>query len=128
MTNARRSNRKSVTGLTVSNITALSEFTVISKIGTLMDASSTGFLLHVERKDLIPKLLKTGLDISALEGEFVVIRLKEMDLEIDGTVTRTRHIGRGVFEVAIDFSDEAPEYWRECLVDLLPVDGEIDEP
>ena len=91
-----------------------------------MDASSTGFLLHVDRKDLIPKLLRSGMDISALEGEFVVIRLKEMDLEIDGTVTRTRHIGRGIFEVAIDFSDEAPEYWRECLMDLLPAPGEID--
>jgi hypothetical protein len=35
-------------------------------------------------------------------------------------------LGKKGFYVAIDYSEEAPEYWRECLMDLLPNPGELD--
>ena len=48
-----------------------------------------------------------------------------MNLDLDGRVVRASHIGRGAFEIALEFSEDIPEYWRECLVDLLPEPGEI---
>jgi hypothetical protein len=123
----RVANRKSIGGITVENVTAISKFSAISKIGTLVDASSSGLLLIIDRKDLIPKTLRESLSLDQLLGEHVMMRIAEMNLDIDGYVSRSRHIGKGMFELAIDFSLDAPEYWRECLVDLLPSPGEMSD-
>ena len=112
--------RKELAALKVKNLTALDPFTVLAKIGNLVDVSSTGILLLIGRRDLIPKNLRTNLSLASIEGEKVCFRIEEMDLELDGTIARTRYIGDEMFEVAVDFSDNAPEYWRECLVELLP--------
>jgi hypothetical protein len=120
----RAAPRKQVNGLHVKNLTALDHFSVIARSALLVDISSSGLLLHVDRKHLVPKSLRENLTLQTLEGEHIMLQIKEMDLEIDGKVARTRMIGKGVFEVAVDFSAEAPEYWRECLVDLMPDDEE----
>ncbi|HEX4924185.1 MAG TPA: hypothetical protein VFV50_08865 [Bdellovibrionales bacterium] len=109
------------------NLTALDHFSVIARNALLVDISSSGLLLHVDRKALIPKSLRENLTLQSLEGEHIMLQIKEMDLEIDGKVARTRMIGKGVFEVAVDFSAEAPEYWRECLVDLMPDRADAEE-
>lgn len=49
-----------------------------------------------------------------------MLKISDMQLDIDGVISRTRFIGAGLFEIAIDLSEDAPEYWRECLVDLMP--------
>ncbi|PIT99597.1 MAG: hypothetical protein COT74_11410 [Bdellovibrionales bacterium CG10_big_fil_rev_8_21_14_0_10_45_34] len=116
----RVSTRKEIEGINVSNLTALDKFAVISRKAKLVDASSTGFLLLVDRKDIVPKALRQTLTLESIEGEPIMLTISEMDLEIDGLVTRTKFLGKGIFEVAIDFSFDAPEYWRECLLDLLP--------
>jgi recombinational DNA repair ATPase RecF len=54
------------------------------------------------------------------------IHLDDLDLILEGTITRTRFLGKGVFEVGVDYSDTAPDYWRECLVDLLPQPNELE--
>jgi hypothetical protein len=43
-----------------------------------------------------------------------------MNLEIGGVVARTKFLGKDGFIVAIDYTEDAPDYWRECLMDLLP--------
>jgi hypothetical protein len=118
--NGRVAPRKLVEGLHVRNLTALDRFSVIARSAVLVDVSSTGMLLHVDRKQLLPKVLRENLTLQSIEGEHIMLQILEMDLEIDGRITRTRLIGKGVYEVAVDFVDEAPEYWRECLVDLMP--------
>jgi hypothetical protein len=125
--NRRAAPRKSVTGLEIRNITALEPFSILARKGVLIDASSTGILVRVDRKDLVPKSLRQHLSIAPIEGEHVVFHIREMDLEMDGKVARTRFIGNATFEVAIDFTEEAPEYWRQSLVDLLPSKGEFEE-
>jgi hypothetical protein len=62
-----------------------------------------------------------------LVNQRVVLFLPQMNLDLDGTVMRTKHIGKGQFELGIKFSDDVPEYWRECLIDLLPRPGELDQ-
>ena len=50
-----------------------------------------------------------------------------MNLEISGTVVRTRLLGIEGFEIGVDYSLDAPEYWRECLLDLIPSPGELED-
>ena len=123
----RMANRKPVDQIEVTEITSLSNYKVLVKKGFIVDASSTGLLLQVERKDLIPQDLKTNLCLDSLVGQQIVLFLPQMNLDLDGTVNRTVHKGKGIFEIALVFSKEVPEYWRECLIDLLPFPGELKE-
>ncbi len=106
--------------LEISNIATLDPFTMISKTGELINASPKGFLIYINRKNLIPKALRTHLTLKSLEGEKVVITIVDMNLNIDGQIIRTRLVSNGFYELAIAFSKGAPKYWRECLIDLLP--------
>lgn len=117
--------RKKVAPIHVSSLTSLSNFAKISHKAELVQASSSGFLVLVKREDLIPNTLRANLSIDALIGDRIFIRLQDMNLEISGVITRTKLLGKQGFHVAIDYSDDAPEYWRECLMDLLPSPGEI---
>ncbi len=121
----RIATRKSVDLIHVNELTSLSSYSVIASEGVIVDASQSGFLLSVERKSLLPKEYKENLTLANLVGHQVVMYLPQMNLDLDGTITRADHVGRGRFEIAITFSPEVPEYWRGCLVDLLPAPGEI---
>lgn len=126
-TDRRAARRKPLKGLTISHLTAFDKFALLARTGLMIDASSSGILLRINRKDLVPKSLRSNLSLTALEGEHVMLRISEMDLEMEGFVTRTKLIGKGDFEVAIDFSQDAPDYWRECFMDLLPDAGDFEE-
>lgn len=118
--------RKQTTPIHVSSLTSLDDFTKIARQCDVVEASSSGLLLHVRRDDLLPSALRKNLTLDCLLGDRVFMRLEDMNLEISGTIARTQLLGKAGFLVAIDYSDDAPEYWRECLNDLLPKPGEID--
>ncbi len=118
--------RKETTPVHVSSMTALSDFTKILKSGEVVEASSSGLLILVRREDLVPLSLRRNLNLDALVGDNVFLRLADMNLEISGTVARTQLLGRKGYYIAVDYSDDAPEYWRECLMDLLPRPGELE--
>ncbi len=124
--NKRSAQRKTTERIEISRLTSLDDLVVIARTGYLVDASATGFLIHISRQDLVPRKLRENLNLEPLIGEHIMVHLPQMNLEIEGRITRAHHIGRGVFAVAIDFSDESPEYWRECLIELLPAPGEMD--
>lgn len=124
----RFADRKQVDPVRVAELTSLSSYNVIAKEGTIIDASPSGFLLKVNRADLIPAEYRKNLSLHELIGDQVVMFLPQMNLDLDGTVTRAHHTGRGTFEIAVTFSQDIPEYWRDCLVDLLPAPGEFDQP
>lgn len=121
----RLNDRKVVDAINVAELTSLSNYNVIAHEGVIVDASSTGFLLKIDRKHFVPKELRENLSINQLIGQQVVMFLPQMNLDLDGTISRAEHKGRGQFEIAVTFSAEVPEYWRDCLVDLLPAPGEI---
>lgn len=127
MNNRRIAPRREIEPLMISNLCSLNTLSKIAKSGQVVEASSSGLLVTLNRFDLIPQFLRSNLDLSTLLGEKVLIHLPQMELEIVGTITRTRFLGKGHFEIGIDYSSEAPEYWRECLMDLLPTPGEISE-
>lgn len=121
-----RAIREDVHPIRVSGFTSLDHLTMISREAIIVDASTTGFLLRVERKNLLPEKFRGTLSLADLEGAKVIIRLEELNLEIGGVVARTARKTKDAFDVAIDFSEDAPEFWRECLMDLLPRPGEMD--
>lgn len=124
--NRRVAPRKEVSPIHISYLTSLDDFAKIARNCEITEASSSGILLRVKREDLIPVALRNVLTLDALIGDRVFMHLEEMNLEISGVITRTQLIGKKGFCIAIDYSDEAPEYWRECLMDLLPTPGEIE--
>ena len=117
--------RKVVDLIHIAELTSLSSYSVIAREGVIVDASQSGFLLRVERTNLIPKKFRENMNMDSLVGHQVVMYLPQMNLDLDGTITRATHKGKGNFEIAITFSPEVPEYWRGCLVELLPAPGEI---
>lgn len=125
-TNKRVAPRKEVSPIHVSYVTSLDDFAKIAKNCEIVEASATGLLLLIKRDDLIPTALRKNLTLDCLIGDRVFMHLEEMNLEISGVIKRTQLLGKKGFHVAIDYSDEAPEYWRECLMDLLPTPGELD--
>ena len=123
----RIATRKVVDFIHVNELTSLSIYSVVAREGVIVDASKSGFLLAVDRTQLVPKELRENLDMQSLIGHQVVMFLPQMNLDLDGTVTRAAHVGKGRFEIAVTFSADTPEYWRDCLVELLPAPGEIHE-
>ncbi|UXR65899.1 hypothetical protein EZJ49_06515 [Bdellovibrio bacteriovorus] len=124
--NRRVAPRTEVSPIHISYLTSLDDFAKIAKNIEIIEASSTGLLLLIKREDLIPSALRKTLTLDCLIGDRVFMHLEEMNLEISGVITRTQLLGKKGFHVAIDYSEEAPEYWRECLMDLLPRPGELD--
>lgn len=94
--------------------------------GNLIEVSSSGFKITLNRNELSIQKYRNQLNLDDLVGEEIWIHLNDLDLVIDGTVTRTRFLGKGLFEVGIDYSYTAPDYWRDSLVDLLPNPHEFD--
>lgn len=124
--NRRVAPRKEVSPIHISYLTSLDDFAKIAKNCEIVEASATGLLIHIKREDLIPTALRKNLSLDVLIGDRVFMHLEEMNLEISGVIARTKLLGKKGFQIAIDYSDEAPEYWRECLMDLLPQPGELD--
>ena len=119
--------RKQVDHIEVSELTSLSSYNVIASRGFIKEASIKGFLLIIKRPDILNPELKNQLDLNVIVNQKVVLFLPQMNLDLDGTITRTKHVGKGEFELGIEFSADLPEYWRECLIDLLPKPGELDQ-
>ncbi len=123
----RRSlNRKIVDAIEVEGVADLTDLKSICHKGHIIDTSINGFLMLIHRDDLEQKEHKSNLSLSSLEGTDIGMFLPQMNLDLDGMVKRTSHTGQGFFEVYIEFSNDVPEYWRECLMDLLPEPGEMD--
>jgi hypothetical protein len=123
----RITHRKAVYPLKISSLAVTDGMAKLVRHGTIVNASAHGMLLHIRREDLIPRSLKNSLTLEPLVGSRVVIRIEEMNLELSGTISRTRLLGKEGFELALDYSGDSPQYWRECLMDLLPTPEEFDD-
>ncbi len=123
----RRSNqRKYIQHLDVERIVNNETLKKICNKAQIVDTSINGFLLLIARKDLLTNDLKGNLTLDVLKGMSISLYMHQMELELDGVISLTRHKGKGMFEVLVNFSSDTPRYWRECLIDLLPQAGELD--
>jgi hypothetical protein len=120
MPNKRTAARHAISPLEIHGMISISNLTPICDFGHITDASSTGFKLIVKRQDLCGDDLKADMNIDAIQGLEVSLYIPIMDLDITGHISRTKYVSNKEYEIGIDFSADAPEYWRECLCDLLP--------
>lgn len=118
-----RALRENLEPIPIRGLTSIDHMTLLARNGWLVEASTTGILIEVERKALAPKAFRDSLSLKELEGDKVYLMLDAMNLEIGGTITRTHRLTKDRWQIAIDFREDAPEYWRECLVELLPKPG-----
>ena len=117
----RAAPRKELEPLTLDSFSSLENLQKFAQHGEVVEASSTGILLKFKRDDFVDKELRSNLSIDSLVGTTVFFNIHEMNLEISGKVARTKFLGKKEgYLVAGDYSADAPEYWRECLMDLLP--------
>ena len=123
--NRRQSTRKVLDPIHVSDIMAVDHVLVVAHYGRLINASATGLLIEIQPDDLSPEIRRHDIPLAHIEGEYVVMRIVEMALEIDGKIVRADQTAQECVALAIDFTDNAPSYWRECLADLLPSLGEM---
>jgi hypothetical protein len=122
----RKYTRKLLDPIHISDMQATDRFMLLARYGTILNASAAGLLIEVKRGDLSPKMLEAKFPLHAIEGEFVTMKIAEMELEIDGRIVRVCHTEQEGVEIAVDFTENAPTYWRECLAELLPGLGEIE--
>ena len=121
----RSAPRREIEPIEVDSVSSLENLHKIAKKATVVEASITGFRLMIRREDLIPSELRQNLNLDALMDSKILIHIHLMNLEISGTVRRTKFIGKSGFELGVDYTNDAPEYCRECLLDLLPLPGEL---
>lgn len=112
--------RWEIDAVEVVHLTALEHYELIASRGMLVDASATGFLVVVDRQDLLARHLRSNLTLEPLVGQKISLEIAMMNLDIIGHIARTKPLGKGLFELGVDYTSDAPEYWRECLLDLLP--------
>ncbi|MCB9073825.1 MAG: hypothetical protein H6623_09395 [Bdellovibrionaceae bacterium] len=120
MAEKRYSDRHDITPLEIHGMISIANLTPICDFGLITDASSTGFKLMVKHKDLCSQDLKGDMNIDSIRGLEVSLYIPIMDLDITGYISRTKYVSNKQYEIGIDFRDDAPEYWRQCLCDLLP--------
>ena len=124
MSTEKRTHNRKVTGeVGFSELTSLTNYLQIASAGVVVDASISGFLISLNRDDIVLSELKDTLSLQQLVGQHVCLFLTQMNIDLDGYIIRADHKGKGQFEIAIEFTDDVPEYWRACLYDLLPTDG-----
>lgn len=123
----RSAPRREIEPIAVDSVSSLENLHKIAKQAVVVEASITGFKLMIRREDLIPAELRQNLNLDALLDSKILIHIEMMNLEISGTVKRAKLLGKSGYELGIDYTNDAPEYWRECLLDLLPFPGEFSE-
>ena len=119
--------RKAVDYVYISDLISLDNYTLIASKGYIVDTSTSSFKLILSRSDLGSHELRGNLHLDSIIGQEVVLHLPQMNLDLDGRVEKTRYCGRGNFEVIVKFLPHTPDYWRDCLIELLPGPGEMSE-
>ncbi len=123
--NRRQSARKALDPIHVTEITVGECTLPLASAGTILNASATGLLIRVRHSALSPTMVQPNGTLAPRAGTLVMMHIVEMALDIDGEFVRAQQIGSKGWDIAVDFADSAPAYWRECLVDLLPNVGEM---
>jgi hypothetical protein len=122
----RVASRETLSPIEISAFTSIDHMTILSRQGSIVQASTSGFLLQIDRNALVPKQFRSALSLQDLVGDQILLTIDPLKLEISGRIARTKRLTKDVFEIAIDFSEDAPEYWREILIDMLPRDADYE--
>lgn len=112
--------RKTVRQVTLRDVQNLKTGSTYFKRATVLDVSSTGILMSVKREDIVDKKLRSVLTFETIHQEPVGFHIEMMETYMEGIVVRSKMNGKGQFQIAIDFREDAPKYWRQAFFDILP--------
>lgn len=120
--------RKILDPIHVVDIHAVDRMIDVARYGKIVNTSATGMLIEVRCTDLSPELAQRHLSLEAIEGDTVTMKIVEMELHIDGKIARACYTADAErCDIAVDLTDHAPTFWRECLAELLPSLGEMEQ-
>lgn len=122
MSEKRVSTRSNIHPLEIHGMISINDLTPICDYGKITEASTTGFKLTISRDDFCYQDLK-NINVDSIKGLEVSLYIPMMDLDITGHIARARYMKNNEYELGIDYTSDAPEFWRECLCDLLPKAG-----
>ncbi len=100
------------------DLTTLEDYQVVCSYARFLEISPTVIKLELDRADLCHSL-KGNLHLDPLVGQRILWHVPQMVLDMEGLVVQAWHKGQGVFHILIEFAHNTPDYWGECLVDLL---------
>lgn len=120
MDNRRENERFDISPLEIHGMISIHNLTPICDFGYITEASTTGFKLLVKYEDFCADELTGNISVDSIRGNEVSLYIPVMDLDITGHIARTEKVGPRQYEIGIDYTSDAPDYWRECLCDLLP--------
>jgi len=86
--------RKEVKPLTLDSFSSMESLQKLASYGEVVEASASGILLRFKRDDFVARELRTNLTLETLNGQTVYFNIHEMNLEISGTVARTKYMGK----------------------------------
>ncbi len=114
--------RKSVHQVAVKDIHFIKNGEILFRRGVVVDVSATGILLTINRRDIESESLRASLTFESIHNEPIGFHIDMMETYIEGVVVRSKLQNKGQFQIAVDFRNDAPEYWRQAFVDILPED------
>ena len=118
--NANCEETRRLKGVRASSITLSNEENFIVKKAFIPQIKPSGFHLIFNYRDLVAESLKFQLHLHSLWYKNIHMYIPDMQIELEGTVVSTQHLGKGTFKVNIKFPKTTPKYWRECLSELWP--------
>ena len=96
------------------------ENNLIAKKAFISKVTTHGFNLNLYYKDLIPRSLRFHLNLNPLIGKKILMYIPAMNMDLEGTITEAHHTGNGYFNIHLNFFEDMPKYWCECLFELWP--------
>lgn len=96
------------------------ETNLIARKALISQMTPYGFELSLHRHDLVLKVLKYNTSLNMLCSKNLSLYIPAMDMDLEGTVITTDHLGQGVFKIQMKFLKEQSSYFNECLCELWP--------
>ena len=104
--------------LEVTQLSLMSNSKITIKSARLFQVSPDGLYINLERKNL-PSSLKKDLNLDSLLNKEIAMNLSIMNIQLNGLITNARYTGGGVFEIFVQFLNNTPRYWYDCLMDVI---------
>ena len=97
------------------DIVSLSKKEILSRRSQLAGVTKEGLTVHSNKKFfLIPEK-----EFSRFLNQPVELFLSQYEIPFYGVITKICPLKKDLFEICIDFMENTPLYYRECVKDLL---------
>ena len=97
------------------DIISLTKQEILSRHSHLAGVTKKGLTVHSDKKYfLVPEK-----EFSNFLNHPVELFLSQYEIPFYGIITKICSIRESLFEISVDFTENTPLYYRECVADLL---------